>query len=132
MAYQQFVESRYQKASISKGFAPYDRKAATLEAHQISVMMNSSSGRDKVCALLQYIIELYSISLQNKGVSGNSLKIITVCNRIVRSISSSRKMLRFMKFIEGIKRSYKYLNETLYHQVEQLEETARIDGKFLF
>ena len=85
-------------------------------------MMNTTSGRDKMCALLQYIIELYQITLQNKGVSSEyDLRKIKVCKRIVRSISSSRKMLRFMKFIEGIRKSYKYYNEIVKEQYSKIQ-----------
>ena len=41
--------------------------------------------------------------------------------RIVKSISSSRKMLRFMKFIEGIRKSYKYYNEIVREEYNKIE-----------
>ena len=76
----------------------------------VSLMMKTTSGRDKVCALLQYIIQMYEISVRNTQVVlyGNNLKTVKVCSRIVKSISNSRKMLRFMRFIEGIRRFSRY------------------------
>ena len=82
---------------------------------QISLMMKTTSGRDKVCALFQYTVQLYVLSIRNQNVVlvGKNLKRVKVCSRIVKSISNSRKMLRFMRFIEGIRRFLKQCQDLL-------------------
>ena len=76
---------------------------------QVSLMMKTTSGRDKVCALFQYSVQLYVQSIRNtfEHLDEANLKKVKVCTRIVKSISNSRKMLRFMRFIEGIRRLLK-------------------------
>lgn len=46
-------------------------------------------------------------------LEGINLKTVKVCTRIVKSISNSRKMLRFMRFIEGFRRFVSYAKSIL-------------------
>ena len=88
-------------------------------------MMKTTSGRDKVCALFQYSVQLYVQSIRNsfEHLDDANLKKVKVCTRIVKSISNSRKMLRFMRFIEGIRRLLKQIQDIL----RQLDINKMID-----
>lgn len=43
-----------------------------------------------------------------------------VCKRIVKSLSNSRKMLRFMKFINAIQRFTRYSREVLHQKIKKI------------
>ena len=65
--------------------------------------MQTSSGRDKACAVLQYLIETIGLYLSARELlTDKDKRVIKVCRRVVRSISNSRKMLRFLKCIAAI------------------------------
>lgn len=98
------------------------RKERGFTDKHISQVMQTSSGRDKVCGLLQYVIQLYEISLRNHEtvLFGEHFNRSKVCHRIVKSLSNSRKMLRFMKFINAIRRFIRYSREVFHLKLKKI------------
>jgi len=98
------------------------RKERGVNEEHISLVMQTSTGRDKVCGLLQYLIQLYEISLRNNEavLFAEKFARAKVCQRIVKSISSSRKMLRFMKFIQAIRKFIRYSRDVLHLKLKKI------------
>ena len=83
--------------------------------------MQTASGRDKVCALLQYLVQTFEIYMVNNlEYLAVDMARVKVCHRIVRSISNSRKMLRFLKFIGAIRKFVKYLQEVIESKLRNI------------
>ena len=51
---------------------------------------------------------------------GELMNRSNVCHRIVKSLSNSRKMLRFMKFINAIQRVTRYSREVLHQKIKKI------------
>lgn len=69
-------------------------------------LMSGSNGRDKICALVQYTVQLYSVCMRHSTdrlwTGENSA--VEVGERIVFNISQGRKIFKFMKFLEPIRK----------------------------
>jgi len=84
-----------------------------LASTHVSELMKLSAGRDRITALIQYCIQFYQITLtqRHKVKSRQVARTIRICKRIEKSLSNSRKMLRFLKCILGVQNAFKYINE---------------------
>ncbi|CDW81009.1 pex11 domain containing protein [Stylonychia lemnae] len=78
------------------------------EVMQLSNVMSSSRGRDKICALIQYIVQLYVNCMKYSQeyhdlVELNEISSVLIGRRVVDQISSGRKVFKFLKFVDEIK-----------------------------
>ena len=74
--------------------------------------MATSNGRDKVCSLIQYNFQLYNETMSaSEIVQFRAHWSVNAARRVQINVSSSRKMLKFLKFIDPLKKLYKFLTE---------------------
>lgn len=77
----------------------------------ISHLLKSSKGRDKLCGVLQYFADFYCVCVKNSNIPevrnlflNNMIISAIVALKIKSSMSQARKVFRFLRFFEEIKR----------------------------
>mmetsp|Transcript_29163 Transcript_29163/g.21708 ORF Transcript_29163/g.21708 Transcript_29163/m.21708 type:complete len:169 (+) Transcript_29163:178-684(+) len=78
--------------------------------------MEESKGRDKVFGLVQYIVELYVNCMKYsqeyaEKVSVGEIESVQVGKRVVKHLSSGRKVFKFMKFVDMVTKAIDLLNK---------------------
>ncbi|CDW81101.1 pex11 domain containing protein [Stylonychia lemnae] len=79
------------------------------KASDLSNLMSGSNGRDKICALVQYTVQLYSLCMRHSDeLWSEESEYVKVSERIVDNISLGRKIFKFLKFLEPLKKLHEY------------------------
>jgi hypothetical protein len=99
--------SRHLKLFISENIE-FSRRLLEF-IRKIIRIMSSSSGRDKICGIVQYISKIFALTaissnIENlrKSFNKKEMKIHLTAYRIWKALSQARKIFRFLKFIEVI------------------------------
>lgn len=69
-------------------------------------VMRGSNGRDKICALVQYSVQLYTVCMRHSSQQEQHKRnySVEVGERISHSISQGRKIFKFLKFLEPLRK----------------------------
>eukprot|EP01017_Pseudomicrothorax_dubius_P003745 TRINITY_DN10603_c0_g2_i2.p1 TRINITY_DN10603_c0_g2~~TRINITY_DN10603_c0_g2_i2.p1 ORF type:complete len:322 (-),score=51.80 TRINITY_DN10603_c0_g2_i2:53-1018(-) len=93
------------RSNITVRYGTYIVSTASFVGH----LMSTSKGRDKICSLIQYIAQFYYECINNSNIltvqelHGESAIISAlIAIRIRKSMSSGRKIFRFLKFVDEI------------------------------
>eukprot|EP00347_Sterkiella_histriomuscorum_P014964 403358829 len=82
------------------------------KASDLSNLMSGSTGRDKICALVQYTVQFYSLCMRHSDEMWiEESEYVKVSERIVENISSGRKIFKFLKFLEPLRKIHEYHTE---------------------
>ena len=78
-------------------------------ATNISSFLSTSQGRDKFCAVMQYFARLYYICMVNseeyrEAISNDQFKSVVAARTLEKQLSKSRKIFRFMKFLDDVRK----------------------------
>jgi len=77
------------------------------KADALATLIQGTHGREKMCAVLQYTFELYYHCMTTSEQEWNhSHWTVELAFNVSRNVSSSRKMLKFLQFMESLKKSY--------------------------
>jgi predicted DCC family thiol-disulfide oxidoreductase YuxK len=100
-----------------------------------ATLMQGTQGREKMCGLLQYSFTMYHECMRSSDEVWNhqhwSLK---ASQRVARNVSNSRKMLKFLQFMESLKKIYNFnlykaQGKSLFRQI--IEQTRNVSA-FVF
>ena len=82
------------------------------KAGTFATFMQGTNGRDKMCALIQYTNELYyQCMITSDEPAYMTHYSVDMSRRISENISSSRKMLKFLKFFGAFKKAWFYATD---------------------
>lgn len=70
--------------------------------------MSGSNGRDKICAIVQYSVQLYTVSMRHSDELSELPETVAVGERITHSISQGRKIFKFLKFLEPLRKMHEH------------------------
>ncbi len=70
--------------------------------------MSGSNGRDKMCAIVQYSVQLYTVSMRHSEELTEVPETVAVGERITHSISQGRKIFKFLKFLEPLRKMHEH------------------------
>lgn len=105
------------------------------KADAIATLIQGTHGREKMCAVLQYAFEIYySCMISSEQEWNHTHWSVNLAFNVSRNVSSSRKMLKFLQFMESLKKSYLFQvdqkNKSLTYKV--IEQTRIISSFFLY
>lgn len=88
-----------------------------------------------MCAVLQYTFEFYYCCMITSDFEWNHTHwSVELAFNVSRNVSSSRKMLKFLQFMESLKKSYLFqvdkTNKSLSYRI--IEQTRIISSFFLY
>jgi len=84
----------------------------------VAVIMQTTNGRDKMCAILQYCCDFYYYCMKDSEEVWNHLHwSVESVRKVSRNVSSSRKMLKFMQFMIAIKKFYLFQKEKSHKSI---------------
>ena len=89
--------------------------------------MAGTHGRDRMCALIQYSFKFYyqcSSSSEDETVQNHWS--VNASNRVAKNISLSRKMLKFLNFIQALQKAYVFY---LFKQHKTLHIKILVQGR---
>ncbi len=93
---------------VKSGTKKYGSLVA-MNATNISSFLSTSQGRDKFCALMQYHARLYYICMTNseeyrESINNEQFKSVIAARTLEKQLSKSRKIFRFMKFLDDLRK----------------------------
>jgi len=105
------------------------------KADALATLIQGTHGREKMCALLQYTFEFYyNCMVTSEETWNHSHWSVELAFNVSRNVSSSRKMLKFLQFMESLKKSYLFqvdkTNKSLSDRI--IEQTRIISSFFLY
>lgn len=92
------------------------------KADALATLMQGTHGREKLCAVIQYSFEFYYQCMKSSEETWNhSHWSVELASNVSRNVSSSRKMLKFLQFMESLKKSYLFqidkVNKSLTYRI---------------
>lgn len=77
------------------------------KADALATLMQGTHGREKMCALIQYSFQVYFECMScSEEIWNHTHWSVESAAKVSRNVSSSRKMLKFLQFMESLKKSY--------------------------
>lgn len=76
--------------------------SVVVQMSDLALLMKTCKGRDKVCALVQYLCEVYSRAVLAKALRASRLKV---------ALKNGRKIFKLLKFMEGAKKVSKMVRD---------------------
>lgn len=91
------------------------------QVSQVSLFMQTTKGRDKICCLIQYLADLYEACIKFSNIPeirDSELVRRRVAQRIRESMKNGRKIFKFLKFFDSIRllSALVYKNKPMFYK----------------